>query len=171
MRFLLGIYRTCWWGRHVTGIYYLYNMYIPCIYWSGSDIPVIYQEYSLYILHGLFLVYTLYIPNISSVYTKYILSISSVYTMNMFGIYIVYFLGYTMYMFGIYIVYTSVIPNSYLIRHHHYSFIHFVRRQVFFFGVGQGWTGTMGFAGSVISPLAVSSDLVPASAMGTQRLE
>ena len=28
----------------------------------------------------------------------------------------------------------------------------------------------MGFAGGVISPLAVSSDLVPASAMGTQRL-
>ncbi len=55
-------------------------------------------------------------------------------------------------------------------HHHHYSFIHFVRRQVFCFGVGQGWTGTMGFAGGVISPLAVSSDLVPASAMGTQRL-
>jgi hypothetical protein len=54
--------------------------------------------------------------------------------------------------------------------HHHYSFINFVRRQVFCFGVGQGWTGTMGFVGSLLSPLAVSSDLVPASAMGTQRL-
>jgi len=29
----------------------------------------------------------------------------------------------------------------------HFSFIHFVRRQVFCFGVGQGLTGTMGFAG------------------------
>jgi hypothetical protein len=34
----------------------------------------------------------------------------------------------------------------------HISFTHFVRRQVFCVGVGRGLTGTMGFAGGVISP-------------------
>jgi hypothetical protein len=33
-------------------IYHVYTMYIPCIYLSRSDIPVTYQEYSLYILDG-----------------------------------------------------------------------------------------------------------------------
>jgi hypothetical protein len=36
--------------------------------------------------------------------------------------------------------------------HTHISFTHFVRRQVFCVGVGRGLTGTMGFAGGVISP-------------------
>ncbi len=52
----------------ITGLYHLYTLYIPFTNRSGSDIPVIYQEYSLYILHGLSLVYTLYIPSIYIVY-------------------------------------------------------------------------------------------------------
>ncbi len=43
----------------------------PCIYRSVSDIPVIYQEYSWYILYGLSFVY-LYIPSLYIVYAQYI---------------------------------------------------------------------------------------------------
>jgi hypothetical protein len=98
MRFLLGIYWTYWRGRlrrHITGIYHVSTMYIPCIYRSGSDIPVIYQEYSLYILHGLSLEYILYIPSISIVCPQYIHDIYLVYIYSIFE-------GYTMYIFGIY---------------------------------------------------------------------
>ncbi len=99
MRYLLGIYRAYWWGRHITGMYHVYTMFIACIYRSGSDIPVMYQENSLNILHGLSFVYTLYLPSIYIVYPQYIQCIYLVYINRIF-------FRYTMYMFGIYIVYT-----------------------------------------------------------------
>ncbi len=52
--------------------YHVYTMYIPCIYLHGSDIPVIHNEYSLYILHGLSLVHTMFIPCIYMIYPWYI---------------------------------------------------------------------------------------------------
>ncbi len=56
--------------------------------------------------------------------------------------------------------------------HTHFSFTHFVRRQVFCVGVGRSLTGIMGFAGGVISPngFVGSGYPVQSSAMGTQRL-
>ena len=53
-------------------ICHVYTMYIPCIYNSRFDIPVIYQGYSLYILHGISSVYTVYIQFICIVYFVYI---------------------------------------------------------------------------------------------------
>ncbi len=105
MRFLLGIYRTYHSGRHVNAIYHVYTMYMPCIYRSGSDIPVIYQyqEYSLYILHG----YPQYIRCIHSIYSVYLLYILGIYSI---------FLGYTMYIYGIYIVYAQYDMRIYSIR-------------------------------------------------------
>ena len=78
-------------------IYHVYNMYIPCIYLSVCDIPVIYQAYSWYILHCLYFVYTsdiLYIYMVYTldmyVYTWYIHSIYFVYKLYIHDIYIVY---------------------------------------------------------------------------------
>ncbi len=50
---------------------YHVSLYIPCIYQSVCDIPVIYQAYSLYILHCLSFVYTSYIQYICIVYHQY----------------------------------------------------------------------------------------------------
>ena len=98
------------------GIYHVCTMYIPCIYQSGCDIPVIYQAYSLYRLHCLSFVYTLdiqyicivylmYIPGICIVYLKYMPGIYSEYTCDMIRIFHVY----TMYIHGTYIVYYACI--------------------------------------------------------------
>jgi hypothetical protein len=46
-------------------------MYIPLIYLPGSDIPVIFNVYSMYILY---ILNTMYIPCIYIVYTMYKLS-------------------------------------------------------------------------------------------------
>ncbi len=84
----------------MTEIYQVYTWYIPCIYRTFSDIPVIYQEYSWNILHGISFVYTC----IYHVYTQYML-IYVVYTWYIYSI----FLGYTMCMLCTYIVYTCII--------------------------------------------------------------
>ena len=133
MRYLLGIYRTYRSGRHIHFIYHVYTMYITCINLHGSDIPVIYNEYSLYILHGLSLVYTMYIPCIYMAYPQYICgrcnvylldthSISQVYhykkrvqnkpMMYLLGIYRTYWSGQHIHF--IYHVYTMYIPCIYL---------------------------------------------------------
>ncbi len=65
-------------------IYHVYTLYIPCIYQSVCDILVIYQAYSLYILHCLYFVYT---SDILCIYIVYILSIYHVYTLYIHGIY------------------------------------------------------------------------------------
>ncbi len=74
---------------HMTEIYHVYTMYIPCIYQTGGDITVIYQEYSLHILHCIYLEYTLYI-HICVVYPLYIQCIYQVCIWNMLCIFIVY---------------------------------------------------------------------------------
>ncbi len=70
-------------GLHNTGIYHVYPMYIPCIFQSGSNMAMKYQEYSLYILDGIYFCifprYTVYIHCIYWVYTLYILSIYTGY--------------------------------------------------------------------------------------------
>ena len=71
-------------------ICHVYTMYIPCIYNSRFDIPVIYQGYSLYILHGISSVYTVHIQFICIVYFVYIPCIYHVYTWYIYGIYMVY---------------------------------------------------------------------------------
>ena len=55
-------------------------MYIPCIYHSCIDIPVIYQAYSEYILDCIYSVYIMYIQFICIVYFVYIHYIYHVYT-------------------------------------------------------------------------------------------
>ena len=65
-------------------------MYIPLIYLPGSDIPVIFNEYSMYILYILYSVNTMYIPCIYIVYTMYILSTYNVYYQYILGIYTEY---------------------------------------------------------------------------------
>ena len=97
MRFLQGIYRPYGWHVHMPLICHVYTMYIPCIYNSRFDIPVIYQGYSLYILHGISSVYTVYIQFICIVYFVYIPCIYHVSTWYIYGIYMVY----TWYIYGI----------------------------------------------------------------------
>ncbi len=74
-----------------------YDWNIPCIYHvytiiyqTGGDIPVIYQEYSVYILHCMYLEYTLYILHIYKVYQFYKQCIYQVCIWNMLCIYTVY---------------------------------------------------------------------------------
>ncbi len=56
----------------------------------GSDIPVIFNVYSMQILHILYSVNTMYIPCIYMVYTMYILSTYNVYNQYILGIYTEY---------------------------------------------------------------------------------
>ena len=80
-------------------------MYIPWKYQSGWDIPVIYQTYSLYIQHGISLVYTINIKWIYFVYPLYISGIYYGYAWNIIGIYL-YIRVYTWYIHSILCVYT-----------------------------------------------------------------
>ncbi len=78
---LMGLFRT---------FFYNDTMYIPLIFLPGSDIPVIFNVYSMYILYILYSVKTMYIPCIYHVYTMYILSTYSVYYPYILGIYTEY---------------------------------------------------------------------------------
>ncbi len=74
------ICQVYWWRRHSTGIYRVHTMYIACICRSGCDIPLKYQEYTWYIPHGIYHVYTYYIDMIHNTWTEYIHSICLAYT-------------------------------------------------------------------------------------------
>ena len=67
-------------------IYHVYTMNIHAM----SDIPVLFNVYSMYILYILYLVNTMYIPCIYIVYTMYILSTYNVYYQYILGIYTEY---------------------------------------------------------------------------------
>jgi hypothetical protein len=70
--FTLRTYRPYWWRLHMSVIYHVYTMYIPCIYQSSCDIPVIYQEYSLCRPHAIHHANTYYIDMIYNTHTEFI---------------------------------------------------------------------------------------------------
>ena len=67
-------------------IYHVYTMNIHAM----SDIPVLFNVYSMYILYILYLVNTMYIPCIYIVYTMYILSTYNIYNQYILGIFTEY---------------------------------------------------------------------------------
>ncbi len=81
----------------------LNTMYIPLIYLPGSNIPVIFNVYSMYILYILYLVNTMYIPCIYHVYTLHIQRILLVYTKYIHGI----CSEYTSYIYSILCAYST----------------------------------------------------------------
>ncbi len=69
---------------YIPCIYHVYTMYIPALFWYTC-----YNEYSLYILHGLSLVYTMCIPCIYMVYPQRY-NVYQVYIKSRYNVYQVY---------------------------------------------------------------------------------